>query len=403
MNDRERFLAVAQFEKPDYVPLLSCNGIDGPVPETVWTWQREQGAPIRVEPATAGELGPEWTSLLGWTGDLQKAWDSFWGLTRVHCWGPESTVEPPARELVADDGEYLTFRYEDGRVEREMYDNDNRYGMPEFIKYPLADPEDWPAYRERWLPPEDGVYPADWDALAARWRARDFPLGASLPGTFSVLRSLFGTARASTLFYDAPQLVHEILRHYRQRAMRMLARYMEDTRPDCVCIGEDFCYRSGCFVSPVTFREFFAPHYREEVEYARAFGVRLVLVDSDGFTEPVIPLLEEAGINCLQAFEPRAGNDIVRVRANHPHFVIWGGLDKYVMDQDDPAVIDAEIDRKVPPLLAHGGYFPGIDHGLPPTARYPSYLHFIGRLHELTGNPRGEFWRYTAQCRGLDT
>ena len=134
--------------------------------------------------------------------------------------------------------------------------------------------------------------------------------------------------------------------------------------------------------------------YREIVEFGRTHGIRMAMVDSDGHTEGVVPLLQEAGINCLQAFEPRAGNDILRVRANHPGFVIWGGLDKYVMDQQDTAVIDAEIDRKVPPLLAQGGYFPGIDHGLPPTTYWRSYLHFVRRLHELAGNPEGEFWRY---------
>lgn len=396
MNDRERFLAVAQFEQPDYVPLLSCNGIDGPVPETVKVWCKEQGAPLYLDELKGRDLGLEWTGLLGVTSELQCMWDDFWGLTRVHYWGPESRVERADPEVIADDGEYLTLRHADGAIVREMYDNADRYGMPEFIKYPLDEPEQWPAYRERWLPLEVGVYPEGWAAQAALWRTRTFPLGALLPGTFSVLRDLFGTARASTLFYDAPELVHEILRHYRCRAMGMLERYMADAHPDCVSIGEDFCYRSGCFVSPAIFREFFIPHYREEVEYARTFGVQLTLVDSDGFTEPVISLLEEAGINCLQAFEPRAGNDIVRVRANHSHFVIWGGLDKYLMDQGDSAVIDAEIDRKVPPLLARGGYFPGIDHGLPPTARYRSYLHFMWRLHELTGNPQGEFWQYVA-------
>lgn len=397
MNSRERFVAVTQFERPDYVPLLSCNAIDGPVPETVWTWQRDQGFPSWVgQRAREERLGPEWdsrTGVWGWE-EIARDWDRFWGLTRVHFWVPDSSVKVPDPEVLADDGEYQTLRYADGRIVREWHNNMSRYGMPEFIKYPLSRPEDWPDYRDRWVPMEDGVYPANWDALATRWRSRDFPLGTTLPGTFSVLRELFGTALAAILFYDAPGLVHEIFRHYRHRAMRMLERFMADVRPDVIYIGEDYCYRSGCFVSPAIFREFIIPHYREEVEFARAYGCPLVIVDSDGFVESIVPLLEEAGINCLQAFEPRAGNDIVRVRARHPHFVIWGGLDKFMMDQDSLQAIDAEIERKVPPLLAHGGYFPGIDHALPPTARFRSYLHFMRRLHELTGNPEGEFWNY---------
>ena len=68
-------------------------------------------------------------------------------------------METPDPEILADDGEYLTLRHANGAIVREMYDNANRYGMPEFIKYPLSEPEDWPAYRDRWLPMEDGQYP----------------------------------------------------------------------------------------------------------------------------------------------------------------------------------------------------------------------------------------------------
>lgn len=77
---------------------------------------------------------------------------------------------------------------------------------------------------------------------------------------------------------------------------------------------------------------------------------------------------------------------------------LWGVGSRDVGEFADPAAIDVEIERKVPPLLAHGGYFPGIDHGLPPTTRHRIYLHFMRRLHELTGNPQGEFWRYLTQA-----
>ena len=395
MNARERFVAVTRFEKPDYVPLVTCNSIDGPSPDTVRTWQRDQGFPDWFgRPSADRVIGREYAQVMGVTAELQWDWDRLWGTTRVQFWGPGSSVVVPEPEVLADDGEYLTVRHADGRVDREMYDNDSRYGMPEFIRYPLEEPQDWPSYRDRWVPMEDGVYPEDWDALAADWRARDFPLCAGLPGTFSVIRSLFGTGKAALLFYDEPELVREILRHYRERAFRRLERFLTDVPLDGIGIGEDYCYRAGCFVSPPMFREFFTPHYQEEVAFAKAHGIDFLYVDSDGFVEGVVPLLYEAGIRGLQAFEPRAGNDTLRVRADNPEFVIWGGLDKYVMDQTDPAIIDAEVDRKVPPLLESGGFFPGIDHGLPPTTYWLSYLHFIHRLHELTGNPEGAFWSY---------
>lgn len=390
MNARERFLAVAAFERPDYVPLVSCNSIDGPVAETVWRWQREEGMPPLHQEPDPGEVFPAYDSFWGSTA-IARGWDRFWGLTRVHYWSPGSTVTTPEPEIIADDGQYITYREADGRVTRELRDNWDRYTMPEFIRYPLTEPDEWYAYKERWLPIDGGVYPADWEAKAAQMRGRSFPLGVGMPGTFAMVRNLFGTAPAATLFHDAPEVVHDILRHYRHSTFARVERQMRDAPPDVIGMGEDYCYRSGCFVSPAMFREFFAPHYREIIDFGHQFGVRLFSVDSDGFVEGVVPLLEEAGINCLQAFEPRAGNDVVRVRQAHPRFVIWGGLDKFVMDSEDTSLAEAEIQRKVPPLLQHGGYLPGIDHGVPPTAHYRTYAHFIRRLHELTGNPEGEY------------
>ena len=68
MNARQRFLAVSRFEEPDYTPVLSCNGINGPSMYTLGTWHREQDFP-------------------GWV-DSPEGWDEFWGMTRVRGWSP---------------------------------------------------------------------------------------------------------------------------------------------------------------------------------------------------------------------------------------------------------------------------------------------------------------------------
>ena len=374
MTPRERFLAVSSFEEPDYVPILSCNAINGPNMYTVSTWQRDQGFPSWV--------------------DSPEAWDRMWGMNRIRIWypgGPGEAMPPP--EVVSRDGVYETLRYADGRVVRQRIGQTatNYYGMPQFIRFPCETRDDWEEYRDRWVPMGDGIYPTDWDQLVESWAGRDYPLGTRFVGGFAPLRSLFGTNLACKLFYRDPDLIMEILSHLRERHLRIVGKLLRDVDLDFAAAGEDFCYRSGCLVSPAIFREFIIPHYRDQVRRAREAGIGLVYVDSDGFVEDTIGLLEEAGVNGLQAFEVRAGNDVRRVRQDHPDFVIWGGLDKFVMDLEDPAAALGEIDSKVPGLLAAGGYFPGIDHGLPPTSRWRTYLAFIGRLHELCHNPEGMF------------
>jgi len=375
MTFRERYWAVAHFQRPDVVPILTCSSINGPNMETVRTWQREQGF-------------PEWVQTL-------EDWDTFWGTSRLRYWSPGSTEPPmPPPDVIADDGEYHTLRYANGSVVREMHDNWDRYTMPEFIEYPLKHLDEWPAYRDRWLPLDDGVYPDDWPQQAKELSARDYPLGVGMAGSFSVLRGLFGTALACTAFYDAPDTVRDILRQYREMAMRRNRRFLSDVKVDFAHTGEDYCYRNGCFVSPRIYREFIVPHYREQADYLRSLGVDVLGIDSDGYVEDVIGLIEESGWNYLEAFEPRAGNDVRRVRESHPTFIIRGGLDKFAMDHSDFGEVDRLMDEIAAPMLEAGGYFPGIDHGLPPTTKFRTYLHFMDRLHELCNNPAGRFREY---------
>jgi len=377
MNPRQRFRAVVRFKKPDYYPILSCDAIDGPNMYTVRTWQREQGFPLWV--------------------DSPQRWDEFWGMNRIVVWQPASEVEPmPKPDVVKRDNTYETLRYADGRVIRQWIGQTatNFYGMPQFIEFPCHNRDDWEVYRDRWAPMEQGVYPDNWSELVDEWARRKYPLGTTMPGSFGLLRSLFGTKQACRLFYTDPELVHDILLHYRRRAMKMLKKLVTDVELDFVVAWEDFCYRSGCLVSPRIFREFIIPHYREQTRFAQKHGIPLFLIDSDGYVEDIISLLEEAGVNGLQAFEVRAGNNILRVAENHPDFVIWGGLDKFAMDSEKTYLADQELEQKVYPLVERSGYFPGIDHGLPPSSHWRTYLHFMDRLHKICNNPEGKFREY---------
>ena len=48
---------------------------------------------------------------------------------------------------------------------------------------------------------------------------------------------------------------------------------------------------------------------------------------------------------------------------------------------------------KVPQLLESGGYFPNGDHGLQPLVSFESLCKFMTVLHDVCGNPEGEFPR----------
>ena len=117
----------------------------------------------------------------------------------------------------------------------------------------------------------------------------------------------------------------------------------------------------------------------------RKHGVDIVLLDSDGNIDGLIPLWIEAGINCLWPFEAAADMDPVAVRRKYGRALgIIGGIDKRTMAAGGEA-IDREVNSKVPYLIETGGFIPTCDHAVPPDVsldNYRCYLDLIKRIAE---------------------
>ncbi|GAH71374.1 unnamed protein product, partial [marine sediment metagenome] len=81
------------------------------------------------------------------------------------------------------------------------------------------------------------------------------------------------------------------------------------------------------------------------------------------------------------------------LRRRHGEFILMGWLEKESVNEGNEDRIAREILSKVPPLLEQGRYFPNGDHGLQPLVTFPALCMFMTLLHEVTGNPEGEFPR----------
>jgi uroporphyrinogen decarboxylase len=109
----------------------------------------------------------------------------------------------------------------------------------------------------------------------------------------------------------------------------------------------------------------------------RKYGVKVIELDSDGNTEPLIPLLIEAGINCHWPLESAADMDPVKLRREYgKDLAFMGGIDKRELAKDKRA-IEEELRRKVLPILESGGYIPTVDHTVPPEVPLENFLYYL--------------------------
>jgi uroporphyrinogen decarboxylase len=150
---------------------------------------------------------------------------------------------------------------------------------------------------------------------------------------------------------------------------------------------EDMAFKTGPLISPKMFRQFMMPRYKVITDLLRSKGVDIIFVDSDGGLNQLIPLWLESGINFFWPLECAAGNDAVELRKKYGHDAILGGnIDKRALLKSRD-VIHQEVMSKVPYLLETGGYFPSVDHFVPPDVPFENFVYLINTLREVAGLP----------------
>ena len=388
VTDLERFKAICNFEKPDYVPIFGIpgsSGMSGGLMRFGWERLVEQGMPDWVDGCVSLDDPRSRREF--------KTWHRYWGTT-----GPV-TVDffpgDPAAGVASTkrtEGDREIIEYETGALTRQVIDNDVTYSMPDYVIHHVKDRKTWTFYRDRATPGKP------WssellDHECRRFDRRDRPLSLGIGGTWGRLRGLMGPAAACTVLYDDPNLAHEIIEWYAWLFERYMIPVIERLKPELVGTGEDCCYNHGMLVSPAQFEHFCGDYYRKVSEVCRDNGVTMIHIDTDGNAMEFTGLARSFGMNAIHPYEVKAGNDLFSLREQYSDFILMGGLEKECVNEGNDKLIADEILGKVPLLLESGGYFPNGDHGLQPLVTFESMCKFMTLLHDVCGNPEGEFPR----------
>ncbi len=385
MNDLERFKAVVHFAQPDYLPIFGFPWAPG------MSWGCMKYTHDRLVaggmPAHIGGCYENWQ-----VRDVDS-WFRYWGTTGPIdldfglAWGADG-LQSTTR---VEDG-FEIIECEDGSITRQVLHNDITYSMPEFIRYSVRDRDSWEFFKAR-TTPRQCMSREEMEANCRRFDGRTKPLEISAGGAYARIRGLFGPLAASMVFYDDPELVHEIVAHYLRQVRAHVFPLIERLRPEIVTMGEDLCYNHGMLLSPAQFETFFGEYYREVTGCAHANGADLVAVDTDGNAMEFTGVAKAHGVTGIYPYEVKAGNDLFALREQYPDFVLFGWLEKEVVNEGNEADIAPEILHKVPPLLQKGGYFPNGDHGIQPDVTFTGMCKFMTLLHDVCDNPEGEFPR----------
>ncbi len=267
--------------------------------------------------------------------------------------------------------------------------NKNDPGMrslPLELENPVKDWKTWNEYKQYYdLSSIPKRLPPDWQSLTARLRDRDFPirLGGTNGGFLGFPRQIMGLTAYLIALYDEPKLIHDICETFCDFLIAYYDRIISDVKVDCILIWEDMAGKQGSLISPDHFKEFLTPRYKRMVNFAHDAGVDIVITDSDGYVEDLIPLIVETGVTGMYPMERAAGNDLERIREAFPDFQIMGGFDKRVLFKDSTKErIDEELDI-VRRMLRKGRYIPHVDHFVSPDCTWENFTYYRNRLNEI--------------------
>jgi uroporphyrinogen decarboxylase len=291
------------------------------------------------------------------------------------------------REVLEETEETVLTRDGNGALLRQHKQHDT---TPEHVGFAVEDRRGWEAHIKPRLLDFDPRR-IDVDAYrAAKRDAADRQLFFCWWGIapFEQMHPMCGHENLLAGMADDPEWVTEMVMAYTRFTITHLeALFGAAGTPDAFFVGEDMGFKEKPFMSPAMYREIMFPGHKLLFDFAHSLGCK-VIVHSCGYVEPLVPSLIEAGMDCLQALEVKAGMDMRRLQQQHGDAIAFmGNIDARVLATNDRAQIDAELASKLPTVLGHGGrYILMSDHSIPPQVDFSTMQYFFATGREMSRN-----------------
>ena len=156
--------------------------------------------------------------------------------------------------------------------------------------------------------------------------------------------------------------------------------FAEEGDPDGIWYYEDMGYKQHPFMSPRMYHEISCPGTSATVGWAHAPTPAGDPAFSCGFVEPLVPGMIEAGIDCLQVIEVKAGMDLLRLYQNYgERLSFMGGIDVRVLYNNDRARDRPRAGSQDPLVKGQFGYVLHSDHSIPYNVHHDTYRYFIDK------------------------
>ena len=188
-----------------------------------------------------------------------------------------------------------------------------------------------------------------------------------------------------TLLLEEPQYVHRVLAIQAEFAAKLLEKTLENVNIDAVIFGEPIGGNEGPLVSRAMYEEFVLDSFKPIFQVLKNKKIDIRIIRTYANTRILIPSFLKYGINCLWACETNIEtmNYLDLRKEFGKDLRLIGGIDLDVLRQDKET-IRCEIEAKVPPLIAEGGYIPLADGRIRKDILFENYIYYRQLLKQVT-------------------
>jgi uroporphyrinogen decarboxylase len=256
--------------------------------------------------------------------------------------------------------------------------------IPHYLKFPIANRDDWKRFKERLDPNHPGRHKVDWKKVGEELRRVDVPVCIGIGSFFGWHRDWIGFENIALMVYDDRELIEEMVETTSNVTYSQLEIALQEVEVDFAAGWEDICFRNGPLISPTMFSEICIPHVKRVCNLLRRHGCDVIWTDCDGDIRKLVPLWLGAGLNCMFPLEVHPGSDPVWLRKEYgKNILLRGGLEKFNLTKPRPEILK-EL-KRVEKVFEEGGYIPHGDHRIPEDVPYDNYKYYIREKLTMMG------------------
>lgn len=317
--------------------------------------------------------------------DVEKHFD--FDIFRVWS-GGDTTADPYNPETIIEETqETKLFKNGNGALLKLWK---NRSGVPEHVDFEIKNYADWKE-KIRAAVLDKGLYDVRLKNILEPYRAKKklaaendkFFTWAGV-SVFETMHPVCGHEYMLMGMALEPDWIKEMGEVYSNLIIDLQTKlFAAAGEPDGFWFYEDMGFKHKPFMSPAMYMDLVQPYQKKNFGFAHSLG-KPVITHSCGYVEPLIQGLIDAGMNCLQAMEVKAGMDVKKIAKDYSgKIALCGGLDIRVLETNDKSQVKAYLEDTLPTVLDNVPFILHTDHSIPQSVEYDTYRYFLDTAFEI--------------------